>query len=128
MKVIAERVKALAPISGFPPIVVGDFNATPDSDEIRYMKGLCSLGGPSAYFADTFGMVGAGPGITFTGQIPLPAICESLDRRIDYVFVRGPDARGRGEPLSAQVCFNRAVGGVLPRDHYGVSATLRAEV
>ena len=29
MKIIAERVKALAPISGFPPIVVGDFNATP---------------------------------------------------------------------------------------------------
>ena len=92
------------------------------------MKGLCSLGGPSAYFADTFGIVGAGPGITFTSQNPFASDLREPDRRIDYIFVRGPDARGRGEPLSAHVCFNRAVGGVLPSDHYGVSATLRAEV
>ena len=59
------------------------------------MKGLCSLGGPSAYFADTFGIVGAGPGITFTSQNPFASELREPDRRIDYIFVRGPDARGR---------------------------------
>src|SRR5262249_35677525 len=45
VKVIAEHVKQLCLIEGFPPILVGDFNATPEADEIRYLKGLCSLGG-----------------------------------------------------------------------------------
>src|SRR5260221_8603593 len=29
-----------------------------------YLKGLCSLGGRSVYFSDTFGIVGRGDGVT----------------------------------------------------------------
>jgi endonuclease/exonuclease/phosphatase family metal-dependent hydrolase len=126
---IAERVKKLAPIAGFPPIVVGDFNAAPDADEIRFMKGLCTLGkGKSVYFADTFGLVGRGDGTTFSRHNPYASDLREPNRRIDYIFVRGPDARGRGEPLDAHVCFDRASDGVFPSDHFGVSATIRAEV
>ena len=60
VKVIAEQAQSSAPIEGFPPILVGDFNASPDADEIRFMRGLCSLGTRSVYFADTFGIVGHG--------------------------------------------------------------------
>ena len=125
---IAEHVKALAPIHGFPPIIVGDFNATPDSDEIRYMKGLSSLGGKSVYFADTFGIVGRGEGTTFSRHNPFASTLREPNRRIDYIFVRGPDGRGRGEPLDAHVCFDRPTDGIYPSDHFGVSATIRAEV
>jgi endonuclease/exonuclease/phosphatase family metal-dependent hydrolase len=128
VKVIAERIKSLAPIHGFPPIIVGDFNAEPDADEIRYMKGLCSLGTRSAYFADTFGIVGRGAGTTFSRLNPFTSGLREPDRRIDYVFVRGPDARGVGEPLDAHVCFDRPTDGVYASDHFGVSATIRAEV
>jgi endonuclease/exonuclease/phosphatase family metal-dependent hydrolase len=128
VKTIAERVKELAPIAGFPPIVVGDFNAQPDADEIRYMKGLCSLGGKSVYFADTFAIVGRGDGTTFSVRNPFATDLREPERRIDYIFVRGPDPRGRGEPLDAHVCFDRPHGNVYPSDHFGVSATIRAEV
>jgi endonuclease/exonuclease/phosphatase family metal-dependent hydrolase len=128
VKAIAEHVKALAPIHEFPPIIVGDFNATPEADEIRFMKGLCSLAGKSVYFADTFGIVGRGDGTTFSRHNPFASDLREPDRRIDYIFVRGPDARGRGEPLDAHVCFDRPIGGVYPSDHFGVSATIRVEV
>jgi endonuclease/exonuclease/phosphatase family metal-dependent hydrolase len=128
VKAIAARIMSLAPIHGFPPIVVGDFNAAPDADEIRFMKGLCSLGGKSVYFADAFGIVGRGPGTTFSRLNSFASDLREPDRRIDYVFVRGPDARGRGEPLEARVCFDRPSDGIYPSDHFGVSATIRAEV
>lgn len=39
----------------FPAILVGDFNTDPDSAEIRYLKGLQSLAGGSAYWCDAWG-------------------------------------------------------------------------
>jgi endonuclease/exonuclease/phosphatase family metal-dependent hydrolase len=127
---IAEQIKRLAPIGGFPPVVVGDFNAAPDADEIRFMKGLSTLGGKtkSVYFADTFAIVGRGDGTTFSRHNPYASDLREPNRRIDYIFVRGPDARGRGEPLDAHVCFDRPIDGIYPSDHFGVSATIRAEV
>jgi len=127
VKAIAETVRRLCPIEVFPPVLVGDFNAAPDADEIRYLKGLCSLGGRGVYFADTFGIVGRGDGITFTNRNPFASDLREPDRRIDYIFVRGPDARGRGEPLEARVCFDRPKNGIYPSDHFGVSATIRVE-
>jgi endonuclease/exonuclease/phosphatase family metal-dependent hydrolase len=62
---IADRVAALCPIHGFPPILVGDFNAEPASDEIRFLRGHTSLGRKCVYFADTFRLVGEGSGVTF---------------------------------------------------------------
>src|SRR5229473_2382216 len=70
VKAIADHIRELAPAAGFPPVIVGDFNAAPDSDEIRFMTGLCSLGAHSAYFADAFGLVGHGEGTTFSRHNP----------------------------------------------------------
>ncbi len=127
VKAIAELVAQLCPEHGFPPVVVGDFNAEPDSDEIRYLRGLTGLGGPCVYFADCFGAA-AKPGrdgTTFARRNPFALLCREPNRRIDYVFVRGPDERGRGEPLEADVCFDEPIDGVFPSDHFGVIATLR---
>jgi hypothetical protein len=77
-----------------------DNELTAEADEIRYMRGLCSLGGKRVYFADTFGLVGRGEGITFTRRNPFAADVPEPARRIDYIFVRGDD-RGRGEPLNS---------------------------
>jgi endonuclease/exonuclease/phosphatase family metal-dependent hydrolase len=127
VKTIAERIKQLCPVEGFPPVLVGDFNAAPEADEIRYLKGLCSLGGRSVYFADTFGIMGRGDGTTFTSRNPFATDLHEPDRRVDYIFVRGPDQRGRGEPLDAHVCFDRPENGIYASDHFGVRATIRAE-
>jgi endonuclease/exonuclease/phosphatase family metal-dependent hydrolase len=125
VRFVAETIRKVAPIAGFPPIIVGDFNAEPDSDEIRYMRGLTGLGGKCVYFADSFGVAGDGSrGTTFARKNPFAAVVREPDRRIDYVFVRGPDDRGRGEPLEARVCFDEPVNGTYPSDHFGVVATI----
>jgi endonuclease/exonuclease/phosphatase family metal-dependent hydrolase len=124
VRALTEIVARKAPISGFPPVVVGDFNAEPDSDEIRFMRGLTGLGGKCVYYADCFDVAGQGDGTTFARRNPFAYLCHEPDRRIDYVFVRGPDDRYRGEPLAARVCFDEEVDGVFPSDHFGVIATI----
>jgi endonuclease/exonuclease/phosphatase family metal-dependent hydrolase len=129
---IVQRVEALAKDDAFPAIVVGDFNAEPDADEMRFMRGLTTVGGlgggRTVYFQDAFAIAGDGsPGFTYARSNPFAAPLREPDRRIDYVFVRGRDDRFRGEPLEASVCFDKAVDGTFPSDHYGVIATLRGE-
>ena len=127
VKAITEAVARLAPLEGFPPVVVGDFNAEPDSDEIRYMRGLTGLGGPYVYFADAFGVAGDGsPGTTFSKKNQFAEPMREPERRIDYVFVRGPADSQRGEPSAARVCFDEPFDGVFPSDHFGVIATITA--
>lgn len=124
---IADHVASRAPEDGFPPILVGDFNAEPECDEIRFLRGRCSLGRSSVYFADAFDLVGEGPEATFARKNPFAAPLREPDRRIDYIFVRGPDQKGRGEPLEAQVVFDEPLEGIFASDHFGVLATLRSE-
>jgi endonuclease/exonuclease/phosphatase family metal-dependent hydrolase len=126
VRALAEAVANRAPIGGMPPIVVGDFNAEPDSDEIRFMRGLTGLGGRCVYFADAFGVAGDGPGTTFSKRNPFAEPLREPERRIDYVFVRGPDDSGRGEPRDAKVCFDEPFGGTFPTDHFGVVTTITA--
>jgi endonuclease/exonuclease/phosphatase family metal-dependent hydrolase len=123
---IADRIAALCPIHGFPPVLVGDMNAEPDSDEIRFLRGHTSLGRKCVYFADTFRLVGEGPGVTFSKRNAFAEPLREPERRIDYIFVRGPDDQHRGEPLSARVCFDEPENGVFASDHFGVFATIRA--
>jgi endonuclease/exonuclease/phosphatase family metal-dependent hydrolase len=127
---IAERVAELSPIGGphLPPVLLGDFNAAPDADEIRFLTGLCALEGKTVYFADAWAFAGQGPGYTFDRTNPYAAKAREPSRRIDYIFVRGPDRQFRGEPLSAELAFNAAeLGGaepVWPSDHFGLIADL----
>jgi endonuclease/exonuclease/phosphatase family metal-dependent hydrolase len=122
---IADHVKHETPIDGMPPIVVGDFNAQPDAAEIRFLKGLQSLNGKSFYLADCFEQTGHGPGVTFDStRNPYAAITHEYPRRIDYIFVRGPDKHARGKPLTATVVFDQVVDGNAASDHYGVVAEI----
>jgi endonuclease/exonuclease/phosphatase family metal-dependent hydrolase len=128
---IALRIEALADPRGdsaiFPAILVGDFNAEPESDEIRFLRGLTSLGaGRRVYFQDAFASAGDGSrGYTYTRKNPFAAPLGEPDRRIDYVFVHGRDDRRRGEPLASRLCFDQPLRETLPSDHFGVLATLR---
>ena len=124
---IAGAVERLAPTSagGFPPILVGDFNAEPASDEIRFLSGYHAVGGKSVYFADCHLVRGEGAGHTFVPRKnPYAAVTHEPDRRLDYVFVRGPDRRLRGEPLACRVVLDESDDGVWPSDHFGVLAEI----
>ena len=129
---IAERIAELAPIDGphLPPVLLGDFNAAPDADEIRFLTGLCSLGGKTVYFADAWVFAGQGPGYTYDRANDYAVKAREPSRRIDYIFVRGPDRQFRGEPMRTEVAFNAAeqgaAGPVWPSDHFGVVADIAA--
>jgi endonuclease/exonuclease/phosphatase family metal-dependent hydrolase len=132
---IAERVAELAPIDGphLPPVLMGDFNAEPGSDEIRYLSGLCALAGKTVYFADAWRYAGQGDGFTYDRNNQYAAKAREPSRRIDYIFVRGPDRQFRGEPLRCEVAFNTVTETsaantpperVWPSDHFGLFADL----
>jgi endonuclease/exonuclease/phosphatase family metal-dependent hydrolase len=126
---IAQRIASIVRADAFPAILVGDFNAEPDSDEIRFLRGLTGLGNTRrVYYQDAFGLAGDGtPGHTFAQRNTFAAPLREPDRRIDYVFVRGRDERMRGEPIEARVCFDTDADGSFASDHFGVIATLRTE-
>lgn len=126
---VVERIESLVEPEMFPAILVGDFNAEPDADEMRFLRGLTSLGGDRrVYFQDSFALAGDGSaGHTFARRNPFAAPLREPDRRIDYVYVRGRDDRFRGEPIDAHVCFDQAHEGTFASDHFGVVASLRAE-
>lgn len=127
VKAIAQAVADRAPIGQFPPILVGDFNAEPDSDEMRYLRGLTALGEKCVYFADAFLVSGDGtPGVTFSKKNTFAEPLREPERRIDYVYVRGPDDSQRGEPKDTHVCFDEPYNGVFPSDHFGVISTVTA--
>lgn len=127
VQAIAEIVGREAPVRGdaLPPVLVGDFNARAEATEIRFLTGLHALAGKSCYFADCFAEVGEGAGHTFDARRnPFAALTHEAPRRIDYVFVRGPDAHGRGKPISARVVLDEVVDEVAPSDHFGVLAEI----
>jgi endonuclease/exonuclease/phosphatase family metal-dependent hydrolase len=125
---LVEQIHELAPVGGpFPPVLMGDFNAEPDADEMRYLRGLTSRLGRSVYFADCFLTAGDGtPGYTFDRSNRFAAIAREPNRRIDYIYVRGPDRQLRGEPLVSRVVCAEPEGDVFPSDHFGVYAEIQA--
>jgi len=125
---VCDLARRHRPRDGFPPILVGDFNAEPDSAEIRYVTGLQSLGGRSVCFLDAWRVAGAsGPGHTWSNRNPYARVALEPDRRIDYVFVGLPQRSGLGQLLSCRVVCNDEKGGVWPTDHWGVYAELRTD-
>jgi endonuclease/exonuclease/phosphatase family metal-dependent hydrolase len=127
VRALTDHVVSLAPIDGPPPVLLGDFNADPDSDEMRFLRGLTPLGGPSVYFADCWTATGhTDVGYTYDRSNPYALRSREPSRRIDYIYVRGPDRHLRGEPLSASLALNEPSEGVWPSDHFAVVAEIWA--
>ena len=129
---LAKFVLSRRPKGGFPPIVVGDFNADPDSTEIRFFSGFATIDGATAMFYDAWRVAGdGGPGITWSNDNDFAAVAIEPDRRIDYIFagypVRMTDEHGLGKILSCRVVCNDEVDGVWPSDHYGLFAEFASE-
>jgi endonuclease/exonuclease/phosphatase family metal-dependent hydrolase len=110
----------------FPPVVCGDFNASPDSDEIRRLTGRSTTVLPGFVLADAWETAGhGGLGHTLTPANPWAAPLLQPDRRIDYVFVGPPRKGGAGHVIHCTVVGDQPVNGVLASDHYAVLADLR---
>lgn len=125
---VRELVSFMDTVAGeaeLPAVLAGDFNAEPESDEIRYLRGLTGLGGECVFFTDCWAAAGAGSqGATFVRRNAYALDNREPDRRIDYVFVRGPNERFEGEALRCSLAFDAPVGGVWASDHLGVLAVI----
>ncbi len=125
VRAVAEAVAAARPRT-YPPILCGDLNATPDSDEVRMLTGRAAVPVEGLVFHDAWEVAGdGGPGHTWSNANPYAALDLEPGRRIDYVLVGWPKAGGAGHVTSCRVVGTEPVAGVVPSDHYGVLAELR---
>jgi endonuclease/exonuclease/phosphatase family metal-dependent hydrolase len=130
--VLDQRLSELAADDAIPPILAGDFDATPDAASIRFLTGLQSLQGRSTAWYDAFAAAGDGsPGHTWSSDNPYVAPFAAAvfaqpvhHRRIDYVFVGSPFVWS--PRIVVRSCEVVLVGtaDAAPSDHYGVLADL----
>lgn len=116
------------PETAFPVVVAGDFNAVPDSDEIRQLTGRRSPPVAGLVFTDAWEVAGDGtPGHTWAATPHQPHTAWPR-RRLDYVFVSWPRPKPLGNPVRCAVVGADAVGAppLLPSDHFAVVADLVA--
>jgi endonuclease/exonuclease/phosphatase family metal-dependent hydrolase len=104
-----------------PVILMGDFNAREDSEEIALLR--------VAGFRDAYGEAGEPPGYTWDGTVnaniqlqkrtfPEDFWLEPKKQRIDYIFFRGPGLQVK----TGRVVLDSPRGGFFPSDHFGVMA------
>jgi len=129
---ISRFIAAAKPDGGrtFPPVLCGDFNADPDSDEIRMLTGKATTPEPKLVFHDAWDVAGqasdsSATGATWSNANPYAKLDLEPDRRIDYVFVGWPKAGGAGHVTRCSVEGLEPVDDVVPSDHLAVLAELR---
>lgn len=108
---------------GFPPIVCGDFNATPDTDEIRMLVDTRVAPIIGSVFGDAWVLGGDGGGHTWSTRNPNAAEQRAADLRLDYILVRRDNARA-GLAAVTEVVEGQRRDGQWPSDHFGVLARL----
>lgn len=130
----ARRGKDPDPVPGGPPrrevpaLLCGDFNAEPDSDEIRFLTSLTPLDDRTTFYQDAWRMAGDGPGYTQDWRAnPIAASMNVNRKRIDYVFVGDPFLRvdGAGRIERAELAFHEPLTGIVASDHVGLVVDVR---
>ena len=113
--------------SSLPPVLCGDFNCEPDSDEIRFLCGLTPIDGVDTAWQESWRAAGrTDPGYTAHPANPYFASFNLYARRIDYVFVgetalaRRPQEGFPGRILRSTLAFDHPLTDTLASDHYGV--------
>jgi endonuclease/exonuclease/phosphatase family metal-dependent hydrolase len=109
----------------YPPVVTGDLNAEPDSDELRLLGGMLTAPAvPDLVLLDAWRYAEPGdPGFSWDQRNGYQAGSPIPNSRIDYVLVGLPRDR-LGRVRSARLAGTAPVDGVWPSDHFAVVADL----
>ena len=109
-----------------PLVIGGDFNAGPDSDEIRMLLGRRAPARPGFVLFDAWEhAVTPGAGETWSRKNPWAAPNLLPDQRIDHLFTGWPRRGGVGSVLGAWLAGVEPHDGVVASDHYAVVADVR---
>ena len=110
----------------YPPVVTGDLNAEPGSDELRLLGGLLTAPAvPGLVLLDAWRYADPGdPGFTWDHRNGYQAGSVIPDSRIDYILV-GLPRQGRGKVRSAKLAGAWPIENVWPSDHFAVVAELQ---
>lgn len=124
LNAVASMVHTIVDDAGgdaLAPIVCGDLNAEPHSDEIRRFSGLQTAPHiDDLAFQDAWHVAGAEGDLGWTWRKECPHIeAGSSNARIDYIF------GGLGARIAAADLVGVAGDGIWPSDHAGVMADLR---
>ncbi|MFC9970868.1 endonuclease/exonuclease/phosphatase family protein [Spirillospora sp. NPDC127200] len=128
VEALAEFVTAHSRGTDFPPVVTGDFNAFPDSDEVRRFGGYKTAPAvPGQVFLDAWEYADpAQPSATWNADNPFVAAGFEPSARVDYIHIGPPGPQGLGSVRSVRRVGDEPVDGVWPSDHAAVLADLRA--
>lgn len=114
------------PTKKFPHILCGDFNADPSSEEIRMLTGLTTTPVEGLVFVDAWEFGGDGSkGYTWDNTNTFVALDYEPNRRIDYIFVGLPAAKGAGHIVDCKVVGDSPIDDAYPSDHFAVLAEVR---
>jgi endonuclease/exonuclease/phosphatase family metal-dependent hydrolase len=118
---VAERAAGCA----YPPVVTGDLNAEPASDELRLLGGLLTAPAvPGLVLLDAWRYAPPGdPGFTWDRRNAYQSHTVIPDSRIDYVLV-GLPRPDLGRVEAVRLAGDVPVDGVLGSDHFAVVADL----
>lgn len=123
---LAEFVAERRGETPFPTVVTGDFNAWPDSDEIRLFGGYRTAPTvPGQVFFDAWEYADpTAPSVTRDHANPHAAKGPKPSARIDYIHVGPPGPGGLGRVRAVRRAGDGPVDGVWPSDHAAVVADL----
>jgi endonuclease/exonuclease/phosphatase family metal-dependent hydrolase len=125
VRTLAAFVSGQASGCAWPPVVTGDLNAEPASDELRLLGGLLTVPAvPGLVLVDAWRYADpADPGFTWDHRNGYQASSVIPDSRIDYILA-GLPRDGRGKVRSVRLAGTAPVDGVWPSDHFAVVADL----
>ena len=113
-----------------PVLIGGDFNAVPDSDEIRRLTGRSEVRHRNMVWSDFWEQKGSGDGHTWSDSNEYLAEANWPNRRLDYLFVTWPRPKPIGNPSRVWLAGVDPVDGVQASDHFAIVAdvvTMKAE-
>lgn len=128
-----DQLAALAALHSIPGpmpfVLTGDFNAEPDSDEMRSLGGcLTEPAYPGQVFVDAWRYRDDGdPGLTWNRANPYVLQSGTPSARVDYVLLGLPLGHRMPPVLDVRVFGDQPRRGIWPSDHYGVVVDLRVD-
>ena len=131
---VADYIERNADPHGFPPLIAGDLDATPDASSLRFLTGLQSLHGRSTCFIDAWvASSNTEPGHTWSCESDFT--CELADqlfgyknvhRRIDYILLGSPLLyKGFARIQKCEVILNQPRDGTWASGHFGLYAEIQ---